>query len=76
MGRPASMLFSGISNEPIANVYAELNAFDIDFECCRISRTARSHLDGVQCARRGMRVPFFLHLHIFDNWVPRQACVF
>jgi hypothetical protein len=58
------------------NAYADLNAYDKDFECYRISRRAPIYLDGVQCGRRDLQAPFSLRWHIFDNWVPRRACAF
>ena len=58
------------------NAYADLNAYDKDFECYRISRRTPIHLDGVQCGRRDLQVPFSLLWRIFDNWVPRRACAF
>ena len=58
------------------NAYADLNAYDKDFECYRISRRTPIHLDGVQCGRRDLQAPFSLRWHIFDNWVPRRACAF
>ena len=51
---------SVIKTAGVRNVYAELHACDKDFECCRISQRAPSHLDGAQCARLGLLAPFSL----------------
>ena len=73
----------GIGNRSVSeqdcrgwNAYADLNAYDKDFECYRISRRTPIHLDGVQCGRRDLQVLFSLRLRIFDNWVPRRAGAF
>ena len=47
------------------NAYADLNAYDKDFECYRISRRTPIHLDGVQCGRRDLQAPSSLRWHIF-----------